>query len=138
MDKFGRLCIQMDDDIDRISSLADAILTHILTFLTAKQAVHTFTLSKRWKNVWAFVPVLNFDLREFEKHKTHCWHPTHIPCLKGSCLVCWKTRRQLQLDSFWFLWHNDDCLHDASFKWLHHVASVNLYRNLPAFLIGFS
>ncbi|XP_078150219.1 F-box protein At3g59000-like [Carex rostrata] len=50
---------------DRISSLPDEILTHILSFLSTKEAVHTCVLSKRWRMMWATVPVLDFNLCEF-------------------------------------------------------------------------
>ena len=45
---------------DRISSLPDPLLTHILSFLPTKEAVHTCILAKRWIKVWASLPVLIF------------------------------------------------------------------------------
>ncbi|XP_078158004.1 F-box/FBD/LRR-repeat protein At1g16930-like [Carex rostrata] len=50
---------------DRISSMPDEVLTHILSFLSTKEAVSTCVLSKRWINTWATVPVLDFNLYEF-------------------------------------------------------------------------
>ncbi|XP_078156199.1 F-box/FBD/LRR-repeat protein At1g16930-like [Carex rostrata] len=50
---------------DRISSLPDEVLTHILSFLSTKEAVSTCVLSKRWIHTWATVPVLDFNLYEF-------------------------------------------------------------------------
>ncbi|PRQ17700.1 putative F-box domain-containing protein [Rosa chinensis] len=46
---------------DRISELPDAILCHILSFFSTREAVKTSILSHRWKNVWASVPNLDFD-----------------------------------------------------------------------------
>ncbi|XP_045798113.1 FBD-associated F-box protein At4g10400-like [Trifolium pratense] len=46
---------------DRISSLPDPILHHILSFLPTKLAAITSTLSKRWNPLWLSVPTLNFD-----------------------------------------------------------------------------
>ncbi|GAU25890.1 hypothetical protein TSUD_164310 [Trifolium subterraneum] len=46
---------------DIISTLPDAILCHILSFLQTKHAVATTILSKRWKHLCHSVPVLCFD-----------------------------------------------------------------------------
>ena len=46
--------------VDRISSLPDQLLHHILSFSEARLAVQTSVLSKRWKLLWTTLPVLSF------------------------------------------------------------------------------
>ncbi|KAJ1431164.1 F-box-like domain superfamily [Sesbania bispinosa] len=44
--------------VDRISSLPTCILLYIMTFFTTKEAVQTCILSKRWKDLWKYIPTL--------------------------------------------------------------------------------
>ncbi|KAI3940563.1 hypothetical protein MKW92_036171 [Papaver armeniacum] len=43
---------------DRISELYDALIHHIFSFLPIKCVVATSALSKRWKNLWIFAPII--------------------------------------------------------------------------------
>ncbi|KAF3335330.1 F-box domain containing protein [Carex littledalei] len=52
-------------EVDWIGSLPDEVLTHILSFLSTKEAVQTCVLSKRWKNTWANVPILDIKHEDF-------------------------------------------------------------------------
>ncbi|XP_074348922.1 uncharacterized protein LOC141687514 isoform X2 [Apium graveolens] len=66
MKKKARLksCTNSNQDtktgVDRISSLPDQLLHHILSFSDARLAVQTSVLSKRWKLTWTTLPFLNF------------------------------------------------------------------------------
>ncbi|CAI0375080.1 unnamed protein product [Linum tenue] len=50
----------MDAD-DRLSSLPDDVISHILSFLQTEYAVGTAVLSRRWKDLWTRVSYLDFD-----------------------------------------------------------------------------
>ncbi|WJX76208.1 hypothetical protein P8452_59649 [Trifolium repens] len=51
---------------DRIGSLPDSILHHILSFLPTKSAASTTILSKRWNPLWLSIPTLHFDDTPFK------------------------------------------------------------------------
>ena len=57
---------------DRISSLPDELLHHVLSFVTTPEAVRTSALSRRWVGIWKRVPRLH--LLEEEATKAE-----HIP-----------------------------------------------------------
>jgi F-box domain len=50
---------------DRLSSLPDQLIASILSHLPAKEVFQTCMLAKGWCDVWALVPSLSFDLRDF-------------------------------------------------------------------------
>ncbi|CAA0816251.1 Unknown protein [Striga hermonthica] len=58
----GNRCM---DSIDRLSSLPDAVLHHILSFLPTKRSVQTSILSRIWRHLWTHVPDIDFDGSHF-------------------------------------------------------------------------
>ncbi|KAJ3690771.1 hypothetical protein LUZ61_019935 [Rhynchospora tenuis] len=111
---------------DRISELHDSILTHILSYLPTKEAVGTRILSKRWRNMWASVPVLDFGFADFtddkytvfKKLKCHVTFVSFVDSVLAS-------RQVQQLDSFRLVWNFQDqpysYLAKAVRRWIHHV-----------------
>jgi len=55
---------------DRISSLPDPIISHILSFLPTKIAATTSILSKRWNPLWLSLLVLHFDDETFQNFES--------------------------------------------------------------------
>ncbi|KAK2408261.1 FBD-associated F-box protein [Trifolium repens] len=52
------------DQTDRLSSLPDSLLCHILSFLPTTTSVRTMSLvSTRWRNLWKHLQVFNFESR---------------------------------------------------------------------------
>jgi hypothetical protein len=53
---------------DKISSLPDPIICHILSFLPTENSAATSILSKRWKPLWFSVSTLHFDDETFPNY----------------------------------------------------------------------
>lgn len=53
---------------DRLSGLPDEILFIIMSFIMIKDAVKTCILSKRWRNLWKFLPNLTLHSNDFRSH----------------------------------------------------------------------
>uniref|UniRef100_A0A175YG98 F-box domain-containing protein n=1 Tax=Daucus carota subsp. sativus TaxID=79200 RepID=A0A175YG98_DAUCS len=66
------------DEEDKISSLPDELIHHILSFTDAKEAVQTSVLSNRWKSLWITLPFLNFGEYRYSSPKNNTKFIRHV------------------------------------------------------------
>lgn len=52
--------------VDRLSSLPDSVIHHILSLMDTKYAVQISVLSTKWKDLWTYVHTLNFNRSSFD------------------------------------------------------------------------
>ncbi|KAK6161540.1 hypothetical protein DH2020_004921 [Rehmannia glutinosa] len=69
MERIKRLQLAADGSMDRISELPQAILHHILSFLSQDEAAETSLLSKSWNCVWSTRPNIEFREKWFHGDK---------------------------------------------------------------------
>ncbi|PIA57988.1 hypothetical protein AQUCO_00500132v1 [Aquilegia coerulea] len=79
MESKKKLCSWNGDDSnksienpDKLSSLPEPILHHILSFLDMKHVVQTSILSTRWRYLWVSLPFLSFDHAVFLRCLESC------------------------------------------------------------------
>ncbi|OMO56668.1 hypothetical protein CCACVL1_26377 [Corchorus capsularis] len=102
---------------DRISELPHEVLVYILSLMPMKEAARTCILSHRWRKVWTFVPVLNFDgsktlydyektghdrnegkkILDLEKHRYINWVKSVLKSYQGPAIEEFKVRFDLDL-----------------------------------------
>ncbi|KAJ3688200.1 hypothetical protein LUZ61_017364 [Rhynchospora tenuis] len=77
------------ENSDRISNLPDSLVTRILSLLDAREVAQTCILSKRWRNVWSFVPSLLFDLTKFrgEEIRINNFVSSFLHLLNTACTI---------------------------------------------------
>ncbi|XP_078148665.1 putative F-box/LRR-repeat protein At3g58880 [Carex rostrata] len=72
MNNCDKCTCMLDDEFDRISSLPDEMLQHILSLLGIRKAVQMSLVSKRWVSLWTSLSRLNFDPHEFVSKDEYC------------------------------------------------------------------
>ncbi|KAL9295500.1 putative F-box/LRR-repeat protein [Arabidopsis thaliana] len=80
---------------DMINDLPDALLCHVLSYLTTKEAASTSLLSRRWRYLLAFVPNLEFDDSAYLHRDKRVKNPLHEKGLVGFVLTVDDKRKKL-------------------------------------------
>ncbi|KAJ3686709.1 hypothetical protein LUZ61_015873 [Rhynchospora tenuis] len=123
---------QKTDHVDKISSLPDPILISILSLLTMKEAVRTSVIAKRYRNLWVFVPGLEFDFDDFlpsdeilekleeDDEDLSEYEEKFVKFVDG----VFEHRGPLNLDSFKLVWNEDDSDPIRATTWLDIVAKL--------------
>ncbi|XP_071679065.1 F-box protein At4g22280-like [Lolium perenne] len=103
---------------DRISSLPDEILLHIMSFMTAREAVQTCVLSTRWRYIWLCLRCLNTEICQFTSKKIFVRFMDNILLRRGF----------VPLDSFSLIgWRDDVSLnHPRTNLWVCHAIRSNV------------
>jgi hypothetical protein len=55
-----------NNGVDRLSSLSDELLHHMMSFLPMPEVVRTSILSPRWLDLWASTPFVHIDHQDFK------------------------------------------------------------------------
>ncbi|KAG7587538.1 FBD domain [Arabidopsis thaliana x Arabidopsis arenosa] len=65
MDRGGDAKRERRSDEDRLSNLPESLLCQIMLNIPTKDVVKSSVLSRRWRNLWRYVPGLNVEYSEF-------------------------------------------------------------------------
>ncbi|XP_009106589.1 F-box/LRR-repeat protein 13-like [Brassica rapa] len=78
-------------EVDRLSSLPDCLIFHVLLNLPTKDVVQTSLLSPRWTHLWKHVPGLDLDTEDFKELDTFVTVvDSFLERNRGSSVHCFK------------------------------------------------
>ncbi|XP_076960795.1 F-box protein At4g22280-like [Bidens hawaiensis] len=103
---------------DLISRLHDALLIQILSLLPLPDAQRTRILSKRWKNLWALLPVLHLVM-------PFCWTAEEINRFHDLVDQALDLRGNMPIQRF-YLYCSKNCSYDRVSGWLRKVVQCKV------------
>jgi hypothetical protein len=62
----SKSALENSNGVDRLSSLPDELLHHVMSFLPMPEVVRTSLLSVRWRSLWASTPFVHIDYQDFK------------------------------------------------------------------------
>ncbi|GFP81378.1 putative F-box/LRR-repeat protein at4g15060 [Phtheirospermum japonicum] len=78
-------------DLDRLSSLPDSILAHVLSFLDTRSAIKTSILSKRYQHLWTLSPCLDFSFSDYQTDRYESYDGRAFSPVKNSSLASFES-----------------------------------------------
>jgi len=115
----------------RINSLPSHVLSRAISFLDARQLVHTCLLSQRWCHLWRSVPRINASRHEFDGMADS--EEERNMLFKKFTNAFLVLRNPVALDEFWLFYYMPDVeesedpdadSYDANL-WIHHALQSN-------------
>ncbi|KAI3738411.1 hypothetical protein L2E82_28441 [Cichorium intybus] len=109
---------EIKEEEDIISTLPDALLTLILSFLPDADANRTRILSNRWKDIWAFLPNLHLVM-------PFCWSIEEVNKFHDSVDQIIALRGGLHIKRF-HLYCSQKCDYNRVYDWLCTVVKCKV------------
>ncbi|GMP74867.1 hypothetical protein CsSME_00032140 [Camellia sinensis var. sinensis] len=107
-----------NQSLDRISTLPDKVLLHILSFVPVKEVVRTKALSKRWEYLCTSLSTLVFENFDFEENKIQ----NFVTFINHTLLLCKCSNiKKLVLD-----FRYKDCFASDINLWIRFAAHNNV------------
>ncbi|CAA0827803.1 Unknown protein [Striga hermonthica] len=78
-------------DPDRLSSLPDSILAHVLSFLDTRSAVRTSVLSRRYRLLWTLSPSLDFSFSDYQSDRYESYDGRAFSPVKNTSLASFES-----------------------------------------------
>ncbi|KAK1661632.1 hypothetical protein QYE76_049791 [Lolium multiflorum] len=102
---------------DRLSSLPDAMLHHMTSFLPMPEVVRTSLLSPRWRYLWTSTPFIHIDHLDFQNDIGY-WIEVDMMEKFVDQLLFLRDKTASLDEARIFISHSDN---GKSFAWIHHA-----------------